>query len=77
MSDRPPDLQDYLKEAFNARVGVPGLGGLPLNWMALLGVGTLGLLHPGIWLVGAGLELAFVVGLAHNERIRNYVRGKR
>jgi hypothetical protein len=68
---------DFVKEALNVRPELKALGKLPVNWMALAGVGTLGLLNPGFWLVGAGLELAFVVLMAQNPRFRNYVRGRR
>ena len=68
---------DFVKEAINVRPKLKALGSLPLNWMALAGVGTLGLLNPGFWFVGAGLELGFVVLMAQNPRFRNYVHGRR
>jgi len=78
-STRPPELTywDFVQEAFNARPPIPGLGGIPLNWMALAGFGTLGLLNPGFWLIGAGLEVGFLFLLAQNPRFRSYVRGRR
>lgn len=72
-----PSFGDYLREAFNVRVKVPGLGGLPLNWMAIAGIGTLGLANPGFWLLGAGAELFFVMSLAHHPRFRAHVRRTR
>ena len=81
MSEPTPDPEltywDFVREAFNARPPIPGLGGVPLNWMALAGFGTLGLLNPGFWLIGAGLEVGFLFLLAQNPRFRNYVRGRR
>lgn len=68
---------DFVKEAFNARPEIPGLGGLPLNWMGLAAFGTLGILNPGFWLIGAGAELAFLTAMAQSPRFRNYVRGRR
>ena len=39
MTDPQPEPEltywDFVREAFNARPPVPGLGGLPLNWMAI------------------------------------------
>ena len=32
---REPTFADYLKAAFNVRVRVPGLGGVPINWLYL------------------------------------------
>jgi len=72
-----PSYLDYVKEAFNASPRVPGLGGLPVNWMGLAAFATLGLLHPGLWLVGAGLEIAYLASLSNSPRFQNYVRGKR
>ena len=73
----PPSYLDYVKEAFNASPRVPGLGGLPVNWMGLATFATLGILNPGFWLVGAGLELAYLATLSNNPRFQSYVRGKR
>lgn len=68
---------DFVKEAFNVRPEIKSIGGLPVNWLALAGAGTLGLLNPGFWLIGAGLELAFLAAMAQSPRFRNYVRGRR
>lgn len=76
MSDEPSYL-DYVREAFNASPRIPGLGNIPLNWLGLASVATLGLLHPGFLLVGAGLELAYLAALSNNPRFQNYVRGAR
>ncbi len=61
----------YLKAAFNARpLGMP----LPPNWVFLAAVGMVGLLaHPGAWLIGAGLELAYLLALASNRRFQKAV----
>lgn len=68
-----PGLGTYLAAAFNARpLGMP----LPPNWVGLAAFGLLGLLNPGLWLVGAGLEAAYLVWLAHNQRFRAVVDGR-
>lgn len=61
----------YWWAAFNARpLGMP----VPPNWFALAAVGLLGaFLSPGLWLVGAGLELAYLKLLSGNSRFRKTV----
>jgi hypothetical protein len=71
-----PTQWDYLKAAFFARRRVKGLGGMPLNVLFVLGAGVAGLLNPGIWLIGAGVELAYLTWLSHDERFRALVRGE-
>lgn len=71
-----PTQWDYYKAAFFARRRVKGLGGVPLNVLFLLGTGVAGLLNPGIWLIGAGVEVAYLTWLSHNERFRALVRGE-
>lgn len=74
--NNPPTYFDYVREAFNASPSIPGLGQLPLNWMGLAGVATLGILNPGFLLIGAAVEVAFLATLSNNKRFQNYVRGK-
>lgn len=64
----------YLSAAFNARpFGMP----IPPNWMALAAIGLLGwFVHPGCWLIGAGLELTYLVTLCRNPRFRKTVEGQ-
>src|SRR5688572_15599270 len=67
-------LGDYIKSAFNARP----LGMLiPPNWIGLAGFGMLGFLNPGFWLIGAGLEMAYLFGLATNPRFQRVVSGSK
>jgi hypothetical protein len=63
-------FKDYLREAFNARPW--GMFVAP-NWIGLAGFGLLGVLNPGFWLVGAGLELAYLVSLTGSARFRRLV----
>ncbi|OHC28272.1 MAG: hypothetical protein A3J71_10060 [Pseudomonadales bacterium RIFCSPHIGHO2_02_FULL_60_43] len=61
----------YLWSAFNAR---PLGMSLPPNWLALAAVGLLGaFISPGFWVLGAGLELAYLGLLASSKRFRNAV----
>jgi hypothetical protein len=77
MNEEELTYMDFVKEAFNARPKVKLFGGLPLNLMGLAGFGVLGILNPGFWLVGAGLEIGYLLAMSHSPRFRNYVRGRR
>ena len=61
----------YWWAAFNARpFGMP----VPPNWFGLAAFALLGaFVSPGFWLVGAGLELAYLGWLAGNARFRRLV----
>jgi hypothetical protein len=63
----------YLTAAFWAQPNLPGLGRLPLNLLAVIGVGVLGLANPGFWLLGLGAEVAFLFALATNRRFQKVV----
>lgn len=63
----------YLKSAFFVGVDVPGLGRLPLNALAVGGIGLLGFGEHAIWLLGLGVEAALVSSLAFNKRFQNWV----
>lgn len=63
----------YLTAAFWAQPDLPGLGRLPLNLLAVIGVGVLGLANPGFWLLGLGAEVAFLFALATNQRFQKTV----
>lgn len=63
--------RSYIAAAFNARpLGMP----IPLNWFGLVAFGLLGaLLHPGFWLIGAGLEGLYLWTVSRNARFRKTV----
>jgi hypothetical protein len=69
-----PSLWDYVREAFNARpIGMF----LPPNWAMLGGFGVAGYLHDPGWLVlGAGVELGYLLLLGTNARFQRFVAGK-
>jgi hypothetical protein len=52
---------------------VPALGGVPVNILAVVGFFILGFGHPGFWLLGLGLELAFLFSLATHPRFQKWV----
>jgi hypothetical protein len=64
---------DYIVAAFNARPF--GMFVAP-NWVALGAFGLLGTVEPGFWVLGAGLELGYLLLLATNERFQRLVNAK-
>lgn len=66
-------LKQFVREAFNAR---PAGMFIPPNWVGVATFGFLGLLEPGLWLVGAGLELGYLYTLVTNARFQRFVAGK-
>jgi hypothetical protein len=68
---------DYLKAAFHFRPRVPALGRMPLNQLALVSAGVLGILSPGFWFLGAALEVGYLMSLASSSRFQAVVRGGR
>ncbi len=69
MSARP-SFWKCLAAAFSAR---PFGMFVPPNWIALSAIGLLGLRNPGFWLIGAGLELAYLFSLATNKKFQDWV----
>lgn len=64
---------DYLSAAFNARpLGMP----VPPNWLGLAGFGLAGLINPGFWIIGAGVELGYLFLLGTNSRFQRLVDGR-
>jgi hypothetical protein len=72
MAAKPGFLQ-YFTEAFNARPF--GMLVAP-NWVGLAAFGLLGLANPGFWVLGAGLELGYLLMLSTNERFQRTVNAK-
>lgn len=66
----------YLKEAFWLRVDLPTLGELPVNALAVLGFGIVGCASHAVWLVGVGLETAYLYALATHPRFQNVVMAR-
>jgi hypothetical protein len=65
-----PGFLDYLTAAFNARP--MGMFVAP-NWVGLAAFGILGAANPGFWVIGAGLELGYLLTLATNKRFQQTV----
>jgi hypothetical protein len=69
-----PRIWDYVRAAFNAKpIGMF----VPPNWLMLAAFGLLGLQQPGLWFVGAGVELAYLSALATNARFQRFVAGEK
>ena len=65
-----PGFFDYLSAAFNARP--MGMFVAP-NWVGIAAFGILGATNPGFWVIGAGLELGYLLSLATNKRFQQTV----
>lgn len=64
---------DFVGAAFSARpLGMP----VPPNWVGLAAFGLLGLTNPGFWVLGAGLELGYLLTLATNTRFQRAVSSR-
>jgi hypothetical protein len=63
-------IKDYIRAAFNAR---PAGQWVPPNWIGLGLFGVLGLANPGFWVLGAGLEFAYLYLLGTHPRFRRLV----
>jgi hypothetical protein len=63
----------YLKEGFWVSPHVPGLGRVPVNLLAVVGFGIFGFAESSIWLVGLGLETAYLYACFTSERFRRPV----
>jgi hypothetical protein len=68
-----PRFSDYLIAAFSARPF--GMFVAP-NWVGLAAFGLLGLTNPGFWVLGAGLELGYLLTLATNARFQRAVNAR-
>ncbi len=69
-----PSFGTYLPAAFNARPF--GMFVAP-NWVGIAAFGLLGLTNPGFWLIGAGVEVAYLLGLASNGRFQRAIDARR
>ena len=65
-----PGFLDYVTAAFNARP--MGMFVAP-NWVGLAAFGLLGIANPGFWILGAGLELGYLLTLSTNSRFQRAV----
>jgi hypothetical protein len=61
---------DYVRAAFNARPW--GMFVAP-NWVGLGAFGLLGIWEPGYWVLGAGLELGYLLLLSTNPRFQRAI----
>ncbi len=68
-----PGFLDYVTAAFNARPS--GMFVAP-NWIGLAAFGMLGVLNPGFWVLGAGLEVGYLLTLATNRRFQRAVSSR-
>lgn len=64
---------DYVAAAFNARP--LGMFVAP-NWIGIGAFGLLGLMNPGFWVLGAGLELGYLMLLSTNPRFQRLIAAR-
>jgi hypothetical protein len=50
---------------------------IPPNWIGLGVMAFLGILNPGFWIIGGGLELGYLALMATNPRFQRFVTGDR
>lgn len=67
-------MWDHIRAAFNAR---PAGMFIPPNWVGVAAFAFLGLLNPGFWVIGMGLELGYLTLLSTNERFHRTVVASR
>ncbi|MFH1575071.1 MAG: hypothetical protein ABIG68_13900, partial [Acidobacteriota bacterium] len=61
---------EYIRHAFHARpIGMF----IPPNWIGIAAFAMLGVLNPGFWVLGFGLELAYLGMMATHPRFQRYV----
>jgi hypothetical protein len=65
-----PGFFEYVSAAFNARPF--GMVVAP-NWVGIAAMGLLGIVNPGFWVLGAGLELGYLMWLSTNSRFQRVV----
>jgi hypothetical protein len=68
-----PGFLTFVARAFNARpIGMF----VPPNWVGLAAIGLLGVVNPGFWVLGAGLELGYLLVVSTNQRFQRTVMAK-
>jgi hypothetical protein len=72
-----PGFGDFLKAAFNVRVHVPRLGGVPVNWLYLAAVAGASVAVPPLALVGLAGEIVLLTSLSTSGRFQTAVRAQR
>lgn len=77
MAKAPLGFWEYISEAFHLRYPIPGMGALPINKMGVAGTFVLGLLNPGFWFLGAGMEVCYLWMLSTNPRFQKYIQSRR
>ena len=80
MSDRKHRRQlgmaDFLKAAFNIKISVPGIGGIPVNWAFMALVGGLTIAAWPLGLIGGSIELAYLMSMSSSLRFQRVVRSQ-
>jgi len=67
-------IKDAIRAAFNAR---PMGMWVPPNWIGLGLFGLLGFVNPGFWVLGLGVEMAYLYALGTHPRFRRVLEASR
>ncbi|MCP4217853.1 MAG: hypothetical protein GY765_24640 [bacterium] len=73
---KKPTFFGYLKAAFNNKVPITGVGGVPINKMLVGTAVLLGAWNPPFWLLGLVGESIYLGLMAHNKNFRGLIRGE-
>lgn len=66
-------LLESLWKAFWIRFRLPGVGRVPVNALGVAALGALGFVNTGFWLLGAGVELAYLLFIVTRPSFHNYL----
>ena len=69
-------MMDFVKAAFNLKVQVPGIGGLPVNWLFMGLAGGLAIAAWPLGLMAGSLELAYLFSMSSSTRFQMAVRSQ-
>jgi hypothetical protein len=77
MAGEPLSYLDYVKAAWHYRPRLGWLGHMPVNQMALVVFGLLGVVNPGFWLLAVAGEVAYLGFLASSASFQKLIQGQR
>jgi hypothetical protein len=76
MANKNNSFWHYVKSAFKWKYRLPLLGHMPLNVYSVIAFSVLGMYHPGFWLIGAALEMAYLLFVPGDKRFQAIVDGQ-
>lgn len=76
MKERQPGMIDYIKAAFNFKVPVRGVGGLPVNWLYMGLVGGMAFVAWPFALIGGAIEMTYLIAMISNPNFQRVIRSQ-